>query len=68
METIRKRAGIDFRFHDFRHYFGSSLAKKGVDVDTVKVLMGHSSIITTQKYFHTHKNDKRRAVNLLGRG
>jgi len=65
IQTIRKKTGIEFRFHDFRHYFGSSLAKKGVDVDTVKVLMGHTSIITTQQYFHTHKEEKKRAVSLL---
>lgn len=65
VETIKKKTKVKFHFHLLRHYFGSNLAKKGVDIETVRELMGHSSIITTQKYFHSLSVDKKRAVDTL---
>jgi integrase len=46
-------AGVrSLRFHDLRHSFGSRLAARGVDLVTIKSVMGHSSIRTTEKYLH----------------
>ena len=39
-----------FRLYDFRHTFGSRSAMAGVDLATLKELMGHSSITTTMRY------------------
>lgn len=39
--------------HVLRRTYGSHLAMKGVDIQTVKDLMGHSSISTTAIYLHT---------------
>jgi len=60
-------AGIEpgFRLYDFRHTFGSRSAMAGVDLATLKELMGHSSITTTMRYVHPTPEHKRRAVNKL---
>jgi len=56
-----------FRLYDFRHTFGSRSAMAGVDLATLKELMGHSSITTTMRYVHPTPEHKRRAVDKLER-
>ena len=50
-----ERSGIDFhvRVHDLRHAHASWLLAGGADLKTVMERMGHSQIMTTQKYLHT---------------
>jgi integrase len=40
------------RFHDLRHTYGSLLAAAGVDLVTIKEMMGHSALSTTSRYLH----------------
>lgn len=49
------RSGVDFpvRMHDLRHAHASWLLAGGADLKTVMERMGHSQIMTTQKYLHT---------------
>lgn len=48
-----KKAGVKVRrFHDLRHTFGS-LAVRKFDVVTVKEMMGHSKLATTERYLHS---------------
>lgn len=64
-----RNAGImpSFRLYDFRHTFGSRSAMAGVDLATLKELMGHSSITTTMRYVHPTPEHKRRALDKLER-
>jgi integrase len=57
----------DFHFHDLRHSYASRLVRNGADLNTIKELLGHSSITTTQRYLHSQAEQKRRAVNSLVR-
>jgi integrase len=46
-----KRAEIrDLRFHDLRGEFASRLVEKGVPLSQVRDLLGHASIVTTERY------------------
>jgi len=61
-----RRAGIkNFRFHDLRHTFATRLVLSGVDLVTVKELMGHRSLQTTLRYAHPSPDHKRAAVERL---
>jgi len=61
-----KKAGIeDLRFHDLRHTFASRLVENGVDIITVKDLLGHSTVKMTERYTHPNQDLKKKAVEVL---
>jgi site-specific recombinase XerD len=41
---------VNLRWHDLRHEYASRLVEKGVPLSQVRDLLGHASIVTTERY------------------
>lgn len=48
---VTKRAGVKGHFHLFRDTFAVALLEKGVPLEDVQILLGHSSIKVTEKHY-----------------
>jgi integrase len=61
------RVGLDGNLHCLRHTYGSHLVMAGVPLRTVQVLMGHSTILVTERYAHLapgHLQEATRGLSL----
>ena len=66
-QACRKAKIRDLRFHDLRHTFASRLVERGADIIRVKELLGHSTVRITERYLHSNREERKRAVELLCR-
>lgn len=65
LSQLGKRLGFRLTPHLLRHTFGKSLVNKGVTLDKIAKLMGHSDINTTAIYTMPSLEDLRQVVKLL---
>lgn len=60
------RAGIPhIAFYELRHTTASRLNEKGVDILTIKEILDHADLKTTQQYTHIPRKNILDAVNIL---
>jgi site-specific recombinase XerD len=67
LKIVRDVGLKDFRFHDLRHSFASNLVAAGVDLNTVRELLGHADLKMTIRYAHLAPEHKAATVAQLVR-
>lgn len=50
-QRTRLKAGVDFTLYDFRHSFGTRMAEANMSHKSLQVIMGHSDISVTMRYY-----------------
>jgi integrase len=66
-DTARTAAGLaEVRVHDLRHSFASFLVNAGCSLYEVQKILGHSSVIMTQRYSHLSQDSLLKAASHAG--
>ena len=64
---LRRRTGIDFDPHWYRHTYATEMLRTGVPVEVVSKLLGHASVTTTVGiYGHLTVEDARALLERAG--
>ena len=48
--SITEKTGIHFSWHKCRHTYAKNLLRSGVDLETIRIMLGHENLGTTQIY------------------
>jgi integrase len=66
LKSACKLAGIrNYTMHKLRHTFGTWLAAENVNIVTIRDLLGHADLKTTDRYLHAVGRHTREAINKL---
>jgi len=57
LRSFEKKLGIKLHTHLFRHTFGMMMSKKGVRLDHISAMMGHSSVSMTESFYVRPQDD-----------
>ena len=57
-KIVVEDSGVEFDFRKLRRTFGQNLLDSGIKLDSVSVLMGHSTTNTTEKFYARRKNSQ----------
>lgn len=69
LAALCMKAGLRrITWHVLRHTFATHVAANGTALNTVQVLLGHSTIAITMRYAHVPPSALREAIDLLGAG
>jgi len=63
--ALEKSEIQDFKFHDLRHTFASSLAMRGVDLYVIQKLLGNTTPKMTQRYAHLRSDQLKEAIEKI---
>lgn len=67
-QRLRGKAGVkDFRFHDYRHDFGTKLLRDSGNLKLVQKAMNHGDIKSTLRYAHVLDEDVAAAVERVAK-
>lgn len=61
----KREAGVDCRWHDFRHHCATALARAGCPRHVARAMLGASEQTLDKVYVHLELDDKRKAALLL---
>jgi site-specific recombinase XerD len=64
---VRQAQGLEdtIKPHSLRHSFATRLMEQGVPAETVRILLGHASIKTTQTYLHLTEPIRRQVNDVV---
>lgn len=66
LKALEQRSGVRaWSYHSLRHYFCSTLIRRGASVEAVRLLAGHSKLDVTQRYVHATAADLQAAIATL---
>lgn len=67
VKTVAKKAGInkDIHTHTLRHSYATHLLEDGINIVTLKDLLGHKNIETTMEYLHISRSETQKIFSPL---